>query len=90
MAYNYTLKGGRFAGEMMDLGPVIDLKNCAEKCCDHISCEVAQITEGRCFAFACYTKESCQSTPIIGNATYDSTLIYMNKRNHIRQNDKGD
>ena len=73
----------------MDLGPVVDLQSCSQKCCDHISCEVAQVKEGKCLAFACYTKESCQSTPVIGNSTQRSTLIYINKRNNIRQNDKG-
>ena len=89
MAYNYTLEGGRFAGEMMDLGPVVDVHDCAQKCCDHISCEVAQVTRSKCFAFACYTKELCKSSPVPGNSTQQSTLIYMNKRNNVRQNDKG-
>eukprot|EP00795_Rhopilema_esculentum_P005312 gene5312-481_t len=88
VAYNYTLAGGRFAGEMMDLGPVVDPKDCAQKCCDHVSCEVVQISRGRCFAFGCYTKELCQSKRIEGNPTNDSTLIYMNKRNDARQSDK--
>jgi len=88
VAYNYTLKGGDFAGEKMDLGPVVDLHDCAQKCCDHISCEVAQVTAGKCLAFACYTKEACQSEAVANSSIPQSVLIYMNKRNNNRQNDK--
>ena len=73
----------------MDLGPLVDVQDCAQKCCDHISCEVAQIKKGKCYAMACYTKELCKSKPFAANATSDSILIFMNKRNHMRQNDKG-
>ena len=73
----------------MDLGQVEDVRDCAQKCCDHLSCEVAQVTRRKCFAFACYTKELCRSVPFSGNSTTESTLIYINKRNSLRQKDKG-
>ena len=89
VVYNHALEGDTFAGEMMDLGPLVDVRDCAQKCCDHSSCEVAYIAHAKCFAVACYTKELCRSRALQANDTVRSTIVYINKRNNIRLKDRG-
>ena len=73
----------------MDMGSTKDIHDCIEKCCDHSSCEVAYLLNGKCYAVDCYTKELCKSDPVETGKRFKATLIYMNKRNHMRQKDKG-
>eukprot|EP00794_Sanderia_malayensis_P012782 gene12782-14093_t len=85
--YNYSLEGGKFAGEMMDFGTVVDVHNCSQVCCEHSSCEVAYISKDKCIGVGCLTQELCRSRPNEPEED-DSILIYMNKRDNARQADK--
>lgn len=89
VAYNRTIIGGKQAGEVIDLGPFVDVHDCAQKCCQHENCEVAQVADGKCFAVDCFTKELCKSTFSEGQSKHENMLVYMNKRNGIRQKHKG-
>ncbi|XP_002168146.1 neurogenic locus notch homolog protein 3 [Hydra vulgaris] len=87
VAYNQTISGGKQAGEIIDLGKFVDIYDCAQKCCQHENCEVAQVRDHKCFAVDCFTKELCVSEPVI-YATEPRAIVYMNKRNRKRQINK--
>lgn len=88
VAYNHSIVGGKQAGEVIDLGKFIDIHDCADKCCQHENCEVAQVMGNKCYAVDCYTKDLCKSK--VGSVTDSPTmLVYMNKRNGKRQKHKG-
>lgn len=85
VAYNQTIVGGDHAGEIIDLGKLVNTRDCAEKCCQHDNCEVAVIRNNKCFAVDCFTKNLCDSkrVPLINGNMH--MLIYMNKRNNKRE-----
>ncbi|XP_068744781.1 neurogenic locus Notch protein-like isoform X1 [Montipora capricornis] len=84
---NHTLKGGKTAGELKDLGIVESIEDCVEKCCHEKTCEVAFIVNDRCHSVECYGDELCQSLPI-ESEKMSPTIIYMNVRNGNRIKDK--
>lgn len=85
---NHTLKGGKTAGEIKDLGMVESIEDCIEKCCDEKACEVAFLVDGKCHSVECYGDELCQSLPI-EDEQISPTIVYMNIRNGARIKDKG-
>lgn len=74
---------------MIDLGPLIDIHDCADKCCQHDNCEVAHIRDNKCYAVDCYTKDLCQSFPVDNLDPQTNAIVYMNKRSEQRQRNKG-
>ena len=88
VAYNHTLAGGKHAGEVIDLGKFVDVRDCATKCCEHANCEVAHVHKDHCYAVDCYTKDLCKSQKA-KRSDGPTVLVYMNKRNEVRQKDKG-
>lgn len=80
--YGHTIVGGSHAGEIIDLGNLVDIRDCAEKCCQHDNCEVAMVKGGKCFAIDCFTKGLCDS--VEDPMTKRNVLVYMNKRNGKR------
>lgn len=82
VAYGQTIVGGSHAGEMIDLGKLVDPRDCAEKCCQHDNCEVAMVRDNKCFAIDCFTKGLCDSQRDISSNR--NMLIYMNERNGKR------
>ena len=89
VAYNQSITGGKHAGEVIDLGKYVDVHDCAEKCCQHENCEVAQVRDDKCYAVDCFTKELCKSRPTKPTNGKEMMLVYMNKRNNVRQKHKG-
>ena len=85
VAYNQTIVGGNQAGEIIDLGKLIDVRDCAEKCCQHENCEVAVIKDQKCFAIDCFTKNLCDSRHAPSSNGRINMLIYINKRNRKRE-----
>ena len=88
VAYNHSLVGGKRAGELIDLGTLVDIHDCAQKCCEHENCEVAYIAENKCYAIDCFTEDLCQSQPGSGPGGTMTSLVYVNKRNNATQKDK--
>ncbi|XP_048578616.1 adhesive plaque matrix protein 2 isoform X2 [Nematostella vectensis] len=84
IAYNYTLKGGKSAGNVEELGRVESVHECMEKCCDRDTCDVAFYLKDTCYSVECYADELCQSVPIKKSKTFNPTVVYMNKRNGKR------
>ena len=89
VAYGQTIVGGSHAGEVIDLGQLVDPRDCAEKCCQHDNCEVAMIRDDKCFAVDCFTKGLCdsqldRSIPNKNRNKNKNALIYMNERNGKR------
>ena len=74
---------------MIDLGPLIDIHDCADKCCQHDNCEVAHIRDNKCYAVDCYTKDLCQSISVDNLDPESNAIVYMNKRSGQRQRNKG-
>ncbi|EDO29098.1 predicted protein, partial [Nematostella vectensis] len=89
IAYNYTLKGGKSAGNVEELGRVESVHECMEKCCDRDTCDVAFYLKDTCYSVECYADELCQSVPIKKSKTFNPTVVYMNKRNGKRLRHKG-
>ena len=89
IVYNHTLLGGKTAGVVKDLGEVPSVHHCVDKCCERKTCEVAFYLNQTCYAIECYAKELCQSVPVERNKNLKATIVYMNKRNNLRQEDKG-
>ena len=89
VGYAQTLAGGKHAGEVIDLGPLVDIYDCAEKCCQHDNCEVAHIRDNKCYAVDCFTKDLCQSFPVDNLDPKTNAIVYMNKRSDQRQRNKG-
>ena len=86
---NHTLKGGKTAGELKDLGMVESVEDCIEKCCEEKTCEVAFIVDNKCHSVECYGDELCQSLPV-EDENISPTVVYMNVRNGKRIKDKGE
>lgn len=84
----HTLKGGRTAGEIKELGIVESAEDCIEKCCGEKNCEVAFLVNDTCHSVECYGDELCQSVPM-EDENISPTIIYMNSRNGKRSKDKG-
>ena len=89
VGYAQTLAGGKNAGEVIDLGPLVDIHDCADKCCQHDNCEVAHIRDNKCYAVDCFTKDLCQSFPVDNLDPNTNAIVYMNKRSEQRQRNKG-
>ena len=70
------------------MGKFVDVRGCAMKCCEHANCEVAHVQKGHCYAVDCYTKDLCKSQKA-KRSDGSTVLVYMNKRNEVRQKDKG-
>jgi len=87
-AYNQTIAGGKDAGEIIDLGKFTDTYDCASKCCEHENCEVAHVRDGKCYAVDCFTKDLCSSRRS-QSINQPAIVVYMNKRNGVRQQHKG-
>ena len=85
---NHTLRGGKTAGELKELGMVDSVEDCIEKCCREKNCEVAFLVDNKCHSVECYGDELCQSVPL-EDETFSPTVVYMNKRNGKRMKDKG-
>ena len=85
---NHTLKGGKTAGELKDLGMVESVEDCIEKCCGEKTCEVAFLVDNKCYSVECYGDELCQTLPV-EDETFSPTIVFMNKRNDKRMKDKG-
>lgn len=88
VAYNQTIIGGLQAGELIDLGKLVDARDCADKCCQHENCEVAVIRNDKCYAIDCFTKNLCDSYPAPSINGHPNMLVFMNKRNGMRQTRK--
>ena len=88
VAYNQTIVGGLQAGEIIDLGKLVDIRDCADKCCQHENCEVAVVRDNKCFAIDCFAKNLCDSYPAPSFNGNVNMLVYMNKRNGKRQTRK--
>ncbi|XP_078359805.1 uncharacterized protein LOC144644233 isoform X3 [Oculina patagonica] len=84
---NHTLRGGKTAGQIKDLGMVESVEDCIEKCCGEKTCEVAFLVDGKCHSIECYGDELCQTFPV-EDETFSPTVVYMNKRNGKRMKDK--
>lgn len=84
----HTLKGGRTAGEVKELGIVESAEDCIDKCCAEKNCEVAFLVNDTCHSVECYGDELCQSVPM-EDEHISPTIIYMNTRNGKRSKDKG-
>lgn len=84
----HTLKGGRTAGEIKDLGMVESVEGCIEKCCGERKCEVAFLVNNTCHSVECYGDELCQSVTM-EDENLSPTIIYMNRRNGKRMKDRG-
>lgn len=84
----HTLKGGRTAGEVKELGIVESTEDCIDKCCAEKNCEVAFLVNDTCHSVECYGDELCQSVPM-EDEHISPTIIYMNTRNGKRSKDKG-
>lgn len=84
---NHTLRGGKTAGQIKDLGTVESVEDCIEKCCREKTCEVAFLVDSKCHSIECYGDELCQTFPV-EDETFSPTVVYMNKRNGKRMKDK--
>lgn len=89
IAYNYTLKGGKNAGNVKELGKVQSIYDCMDKCCESDTCDVAFFLKQKCYTVECFSEELCQSVPIRNAKTFNPTIVYMNKRDNARQKHKG-
>lgn len=85
---NHTLKGGKTAGQLKDLGMVESIEDCIENCCGEKTCEVAFMVDNKCHSVECYGDELCQSLPV-EDGKFSPTVVYMNVRNGNRVKDKG-
>ena len=88
VAYNQSIVGGLQAGEIIDLGKLVDVRDCADKCCQHENCEVAVVRDNKCYAIDCFSKNLCDSFPFPSINGHPNMLVYMNKRNGKRQTRK--
>ena len=86
---NHSLKGGKTAGEVKDLGMVESIEDCINKCCEEKTCEVAFVVDKKCHSVECYGDELCQSVPVEEDEKFSPTVVYMNVRNGKRIKDKG-
>ncbi|XP_073240537.1 uncharacterized protein [Porites lutea] len=84
---NHTLKGGKTAGELKDLGLVESVEDCIDKCCEEKTCEVAFLVDKKCHSVECYGDELCQIEPVEDDK-FSPTVVYMNVRNGKRMKDK--
>ena len=85
---NHTLRGGKTAGELKELGIAESVEDCIEKCCGEKTCEVAFLVDSKCHSVECYGDELCQSLPV-EDEEFSPTVVFMNKRNGKRMKDKG-
>ncbi|XP_066913670.1 uncharacterized protein [Clytia hemisphaerica] len=86
--YGKNIAGGKHAGEVIDLGPLVDIYDCAKKCCQHDNCEVAHIRENKCYAVDCFTRDLCRKVSVDNLNPKQNAIVYMNKRSGKRQRHK--
>ena len=62
---NVTLKGGRKAGEFIEIKGLSDMKGCVKRCCDDLfkKCNLAFMLGDTCYSVACKQKELCATIP---------------------------
>ena len=62
---NVTLKGGRKAGEFIEIKGLSDMKSCVKRCCDDMfkKCNLAFMLGDTCYSVACKQKELCATIP---------------------------
>jgi len=87
VAYNYTLRGGKFAGHMQEFGKVSHVRECIGHCCENKICEVALMINNDCYGVDCFTRELCQGIPL-HSKHLSTALVYMNQRSSQRGKDK--
>ncbi|XP_031552204.1 adhesive plaque matrix protein 2-like isoform X2 [Actinia tenebrosa] len=88
IAYNFTLRGGKTAGKVQEIGVVDNVYDCIDRCCQSESCDVAFFLKQKCYTVECYSDELCQSVPVKKSKSFNPTIVYMNKRNNKRQKHK--
>jgi len=62
---NVTLKGGRKAGEFIEIKGLSDMAGCVKRCCDDIfkKCNLAFMLGDTCYSVACKEKDLCATIP---------------------------
>ena len=74
-----TLVGGLRAGNFTRLGEFTDMADCAQRCCDVKSCDVAILMGDACFALQCSTAELCSTRPA-RLRNFSLKMIYMYRK----------
>lgn len=74
-----TLVGGLRAGNFTRLAEFTDMADCAQRCCDVRSCDVAILMGDTCFALQCSTAELCSARPA-RLKNFSLKMIYMYKK----------
>lgn len=62
---NVTLRGGRKAGEFIEIQGLKDMKGCVKRCCDDRDkkCNLAFMLGDTCYSVSCKDKDLCRTMP---------------------------
>ena len=77
--HHVTLVGGLRAGNFTRLAEFTDMADCARRCCDVRTCDVAILMGDTCFALECSAAELCSVRPA-RLKNFSLKMIYMYRK----------
>ena len=71
-----SFKHGRLSGNFTELGHLQNISDCASRCCQSESCDVAFMLGKNCYSVQCFSKQSCE-TVIIHGSHFNPSMVFV-------------